>query len=867
MQHEAPALRLFRGLLWLYPSEFRDHFSREICFAFADRLREQPTLACILSMYWGVLSEAPKEHYHVIRQDITYTLRTMRREKVATLTAVLVLALGIGSTTTIFTLANGLLLRPLPYAHQETLVTVGELPPGAERPNAVAFPNFLDMRARNRTLENFALFTPGPLTLRGDMEAERVPGATVTASAFPALGVAPLLGHWFAPEDDQPNAPPTVILGEGLWRRRYGADMAIVGKSIIVGSTPARVTGVMPQAFHFPDVAEMWVPLRSDPKTNKRTDYFLRGMARLAPGISIPQAESDLNAVMEQIKRENPRETFEQSVKVEPFRLRTTASLQPLLFTLLAAVGFVLLIACANITNLLLVKASARSREIAVRGAMGATRMRIIRQFLAESLILGLAGAVCGSALAAAAVPGMMRLTPPDFLPSWVAFSPDLRILGFVVTVTMAASLLAGAAPAISSSRHNLVDALKEGARSSTPGSGKARLRSGLVVAEVAMSILLLAGAGLMIRTFFNLERQRTGFQPENLTTLVASVPGNRYPGGEPAQQLVRRIRQELAALPGVVAVAGASGVPILDGWGRSLTAEGHPVLSLKDAPIIRHTVVTPGYFQTIGLPILEGRDFTEQDAKDSLVTIVDAAIARRYWPNQSAVGKRVRYGPPEYNEPWHTIVGVVDEVRNQSLRATGQSQRIPAVSRVLVVNQFVSGAHPRGNGRSRRRHPRTHGGDRPGYCGQPHADHGRDPEPLGLEGAILCHPAGVFRRSRAAVGGSRLVRRDGLHREPPDARDGHTHGDGSVQRRDSADDSARERTPDCGRSGAGAAWSGGRDAIPRDAALRGQPYRCADAAGRGCRPGGRRNGGELPSRPTRYSRGSHDRVAGGLGL
>src|SRR3954468_7261132 len=201
MQREAPALRLFRGLLWLYPSEFRDQFSREICFAFADRLREQPTLACLLSMYWGVLTDAPREHYHMIRQDIIYTLRTMRREKVATLTAILVLALGIGSTTTIFTLANGLLLRPLPYNNQETLVTVGELPPGAERPNTVAFPNFLDMRSRNHSLQDFGLFNAGTYTLRGDMEAERLPGAAVTASVFPILGVAPLFGRWFAPED------------------------------------------------------------------------------------------------------------------------------------------------------------------------------------------------------------------------------------------------------------------------------------------------------------------------------------------------------------------------------------------------------------------------------------------------------------------------------------------------------------------------------------------------------------------------------------------------------------------------------------------------------------------------------------------
>ena len=667
-----PALRLFRSLLWLYPSEFREHFGREICFAFSDRLRDRPTLACLLPMYCGVLTEAPRERSHVIRQDIVYTLRTMRRERVATLTAILVLALGIGSTATVFTLADGLLLRPLPYAHQETLVTVGELPQGAERPRAIAFPNFLDMRSRNRTLENFALFSAGSFILRGDLEAERVPGATVTASAFPFSGVPPMLGSWFTAADDQPNAAPTVILGESLWRRRYGADPSIVGKSIVVGAAPARVAGVMDRTFHFPDNAEMWVPLRSDPKTSRRTDYYLSGVARLGPGITIPQAETDLRTVMDRIKRENPKETFDQSVRVEPFRLRTVASLQPLLYTLLAAVGFVLLIACANITNLLLVKASARSRETAVRGALGASRLRIVRQFVAESLLLGSAGAVCGSLLAVAAVPGMMRLAPPGFLPAWVAFSPNLRVLGFVVAVTMLASLIAGAAPAISSSRQNLVDALKEGSRCSTPGGAKARLRSGLVVAEIAMSILLLAGAGLMIRTFLNLQRQQTGFQPENLTTLVVSPPGNRYPGGEPAQQLVRRIRQELAALPGVVAVAGASGTPILDGWGRSVTAEGHPVPSLKEAPIIFHTVVTPGYFQTIGLPVLEGRDFTEQDAREPFVTIVDTAIARRYWPNQSAVGKRVRYGPPNDNEPWHTIVGVAAEVRNQSLREPG---------------------------------------------------------------------------------------------------------------------------------------------------------------------------------------------------
>ena len=696
MARNTRSMRVFRGLLWLYPAEFRDHFSRELCFVFADRLREQPTLGCLLAMYWGVLTEAPREHYSMIRQDILYTLRTMRRDKAATLTAILVLALGIGSTTTIFTLANGLLLRPLPYPHQETLVTVGELPPGAQRPKAIAIPNFLDMRSRTRALDGFALYSAGSFTLRGEREAERVPGATVTASLFPVAGIPPLLGRWLTEEDDQPGTPANVMLGEGLWRRRYGADMAIVGKSIVVGSTQARVAGVMPRSFHFPDMAEIWIPLRFDLKRYMRTDYFMQGVGRLAAGVTIPQAEAELRAAMNQIKRENPKETFDQSVKIEPFRLRTTSSLEPLLFTLLAAVGFVLLIACANITNLLLVKATARSREIAVRTAMGATRPRLLRQFVIESLILGAAGAILGSLLAAAAVPGMMSLAPPDFLPSWVAFTPDLRMLGFVMAVTIAASLIAGAAPAVSASRQNVVDGLKEGSRSSSPGTAKARLRGGLVIAEVAMSVLLLAGAGLMIRTFLNLERQNTGFQPDHLTTLSISTPNTRYPNGDAHHAITRRLRQELGSFGGAISAAGASGLPIADGWGRSLTAEGHPALSLKDAPIIQHTVVTPGYFQTIGLPILEGRDFTDQDSKEPLVTIVDAAIARQYWPNQSAVGKRVRYGPPDYNEPWHTIVGVVGEIRNQTLREYGNhSVYLPYREFPSAIDSYIVRTRP----------------------------------------------------------------------------------------------------------------------------------------------------------------------------
>jgi len=666
MQHDAPALRLYRGLLWLYPSEFRDHFAGEMCRALADNLRDRPGPAAVFSMYAGVLLDAPKEHYHMIRQDVVYALRTMRCEKLTTLVAILVLALGIGSTVTVFTLVNGMLLRPLPYPGQEQIVYVEEV--SEEIHGAVAYPNYLDFQSRNRTLSDIAMFGNGLATLRGDMEAERVPCGTVTEPLFRILGVQPLMGRTFTADEDRPNAPPTVILSEDLWRRRYGADAGIVGKTIGVGSDQARVIGVMPHGFHFPDTAQLWLPLQLDLPHNTRQDHGLEGIARLRPGVRREQAEDDLRGIMLQITREHPGETYGQTVKISPYRERDTQRVKPLLMTLLGAVGFVLLIACANITNLLLVKASARTREIAVRGALGASRARLVRQFVVESVMLGGGGAIAGVLLAWAAIPAMLALIP-DQIPTWIQFRPDARVLLFVIAVTVGTGILAGAVPAWSAVRFNLVEVLKDGGRGSSSGGGKAWFRNALVIAEVAMSVLLLAGAGLMIETFRNLDHVNTGFRTEDVITLQTAAPGGRYPNGAMGVQLVARIREEFASLPGVVSVAGSSGVPLTDGWGRSFTAEGWPVLSLKDAPLITHTVVTPGYFRTLGIPILEGRDFTENDGKNPLVTIVDEAIAKKYWPVGSAIGKRVRYGPPAWNEPWHTIVGVVGNAHHQSLR------------------------------------------------------------------------------------------------------------------------------------------------------------------------------------------------------
>ena len=666
MPHEAPSLRLYRGLLALYPTEFRDHFSGEMCRAMSDCLRDRPGIPAILSLYLGIFLDAPKEHYHMIRQDVVYALRTVRREKLVTLVAILVLALGIGSTVTVFTLVNAMLLRPLPYPTQDRMVYVEEVSDILN--GVIAYPNYLDFGERNRTLAAIAMFGSGLATLRGDMEAERVPASSVTEPVFRILGVQPLMGRTFTPEEDRPGAPPTVILGEELWRRRYGADAGIVGKTIGIGSEQARVVGVMPYGFHFPDQAQLWQPLQLDLPHNTRMDHGLEGIALLRPGVSLKQAQQDLSAIMRQIIHEHPTENYGQGVKVLPYRARDTRNVQPLLFTLLGAVGFVLLIACANITNLLLVKATARTREIAVRGALGASRVRLARQFVVESVMLGIAGAAAGVLLAWAAIPALRALIP-DQVPRWIQFTPDIRVLLFVTAITIGTGILAAAVPAWLAAHMNPVEMLKDGGRTSTSGGARAWTRNALVVAEVAMSVLLLSGAGLMIETFWSLNRTQPGFRTENIVTLQTAAPDNRYPDGPAALQLVARVRQEFASLPGVISVAGSSAVPLLNGWRRSITAEGRPLLSLKDAPMVHHIVVTPGYFRTLGIPIVEGRDFTESDGKNPLVTIVDETIAKRYWPAQSAIGKRVRFGPPEWNEPWHTIVGVVGVAHNESLR------------------------------------------------------------------------------------------------------------------------------------------------------------------------------------------------------
>ncbi|MBI2679738.1 MAG: ABC transporter permease [Candidatus Solibacter usitatus] len=539
--------RAFGALLLCYPAQFRQEYAREMALVFVDRCRAQRSFAGLLAVWLnaaaGVLMEAPKEHGLMILQDLTYAIRMLRKEPLVTATAIAVLALGIGATTTTFSLANGLLLRPLPYPEPERLVAVDESAPQRNVPiMGVAFPNYQDMRARNRVFEDMALYYSGMATLTGGAEAERVQGAWVSDGIFRVLGVKPLLGRTFLAEEDVPKVPHTVLLGYDLWQRRYSSDRNIVGKSIRLSDEPVTVVGVMPRGFNFPDRSEMWLPLQLDAQLSPRTDHGMAGIARLKPGMSRELAEQDMRSIMRQIAKENPLTDYGQTVNVISYRSQITTDYRGTILTLLGAVAFVLLIATANVANLLLVKASARTKEMAIRGALGASRGRMMQQMVVESLLLGGLGAVVGLALAVAGIPSLLALIPVD-LPLWMHFEIDGRVLWFTLAVSLATSLLFGLVPALASSRVDLTGSLKEGGRTGSTSGRRSLVRDGLVVVEVALSLVLLTGAGLMIRSFLALSNQRIGFDAANVLTFRISSPDTKYPSGEKGRALVNSVR------------------------------------------------------------------------------------------------------------------------------------------------------------------------------------------------------------------------------------------------------------------------------------------------------------------------------------
>ncbi|HEX7773508.1 MAG TPA: ABC transporter permease, partial [Pyrinomonadaceae bacterium] len=684
--------------------EMRFHLERDIEQNIKSGMTPEDARYAALKSFGGV--DQSKEECRSARgvelientvRDVTYSLRVLVKSYGFTIVVILTLALGIGANTAIFSFANGILLRPLPYPQSDRLVVLDEtaLKRGVDSMN-VSYPNFLDWREQNTVFEDVATyFGSSRFALTGAGEPVQLRGSRISHGLFEILRVSPQLGRTFTANEDRPEEDAVVILGHDLWQRSYGGDPNILGKKINLSNRARTVVGVMPRGFRFPDVADLWVPLALTPKLFTRNDHGLQSVARLKDGVSLPQAQAEMHNIAARIEQQNPITNEGLGVKVMSLHEYLSGDYREGLLILLGVVGCVLLVACVNVANLMIARGSARQKEFALRSALGASRWRIVRQLLFESLLLAVVGGVLGFMLSTFALRLLLSAIPFQ-LPFWMNFNVDLRVLGFTIGVTLLTGLIFGAAPALQSSRVDLNDTLKEGGRGSA--GVRTRARSLLVVTEIALSLVLLVGAGLMIQSFLRLRSVNIGLDPKNVLTAPLSLPQAKYREPEQRATFYKQLVEQMRHLPGVEAASATGTLPLSgNNWGRSLTVEGHQVLSVGDADVIQHTVVTPGYFRTMGIALLAGRDFTDADKKDGPdVTIVDERLARQYWPNESPIGKRVRFGPPEDNEPWHTVIGVVRAVRHQRVQEdTRQSAYLPhqkyTLSGMTVVARTAS--------------------------------------------------------------------------------------------------------------------------------------------------------------------------------
>jgi putative ABC transport system permease protein len=600
--------------------------------------------------------------------DFRLALRRLLKEPRFSLMAVTVLGLGIGSTTLVFSLANGLLLRPLSYPHLDRIVAIDEYSPtDANEKGTVNFLNYLDLRARTRLLSDIGIYDDGNIDILFRDSAMSVPGARATDGLFSVLGVAPLLGRTLNRDDCLPHAPLVAVISQEFWQQHYGGDSSVLGQYVETEDHRFRIVGVMPRGFHFPGRAELWVPLQTDPAHANRTDYNRQAIARLKSGVSLEAANTELESLLQEIHRENPVSNNNWHIHAVFLRRALTAEYSKPVISLLVAVAFLLLIACANVSYLLLVRASARASEMAVREAIGASRLRIMRQLTAENLVLGAAGCSLGVILAYLGTPALLSLIPVD-LPSWMNFSVDIRVLIFALGIAVLTAIGAGLAPMILSTSGNLTLSLRGGGRVQSSSGNQKTLRRVLIVAELALSMVLLVGAGVMVQSFRALISQNLGYAPQNLLSLGINYPDRSYPDGPKARALINELIEKMAVQPGVISVAAMTEPPLESTWTRIFTIEGH-LLPLKDMQFVTHIVVTPGYFRTLQLPLLQGRDFNEADYDTPNVLIVSKSFAAARWAHESAIGKRVRFGPPKNQEPWHTVIGVVADSKMRGLQ------------------------------------------------------------------------------------------------------------------------------------------------------------------------------------------------------
>ena len=717
--------------------------------------------------------------------DIKYGLRLIIKNPVFSLVVVVALALGIGANTAIFSVLNAVLLKPLPYADSEHLVMMWQRFTGIGVPkdqNWTSPPEFSDVRRHQSSFSDIAAIQGTSFSILVGDTPERILGQFVSPSFFKLLGVEAFLGRTFSPDEEQQGKEAVVVMSHGLWQRRFASDRALIERTLNMNGRPYQVIGIAPPGFRDPvqPEAEMWAALSfTDQQLTQRGSHGLLVIARIKPELTLEQARSDMARVSERIIEgapEYPYAKFGYRVLINPLLEEAVGDIRPALMMLMGSVGLVLLIACTNVANLMLVRASAREREIGIRTALGAGRGRLMRQMLTESVVLSLIGAIVGVALARVGVSVLSTMAAQSF-PRLADTRIDLLALTFTVVVALATGILFGLFPAFQSARGATQDVLKEGSQASTTGRGRLRLRRVLVAAEVALSLLLLVGAGLLIKSFMRLQAVDAGFDPSGVLTMRIVVPTVRYSQPDQVRNFYQEVLRRVAGLPGVTKVGASNGIPLSGAGGSGTTTIDNPAFpDDRGTPEADQRIVTLGYFEAMGMTLLSGRVFDERDSSTGQpVAIIDETMARTFWPNEDAIGKRLKRGGRQSTQPWLTIVGVVRHVRYRTLEEPSRVQlymphaQVPTTGMSLAIKADVDPRtlvqqHPAGSDRRRSR-----------AAGLGHSHDGRADGHVGDAATVDHDAAHALCRHRVDAGCRRNLRRHFVLGHAALARDWHS--------------------------------------------------------------------------------------------
>ena len=698
MTRQTLGARLYRRLLRLYPREFQEEYGAEMSYLYRARARNEGAVSLWLALLTDLFRTAPKEQLNVLMQDIRHAFRLFSRTPIVTATALLTIALGVGGSTAVFSVVYAVMLRPLPYPAPDRLVELFDDNPRANRPMMrVSTPNYLSWAERATSMEALAAFNGADVTITDHGEPERLPGSAITAPMFSVLGLPPLAGRGFRAEDERPGAPRVAVVGEVLWRRRFGGDAAIVGQSITLNGERHQIIGVVPRAFR--DVGrsqvgsagapQIFVPLTIDPARENRGNHVVRVVGRLRPGVPLDRARDEMRRIAGAMEQEFPATNKDWGVRLETlYDTMMDERVRPSLLVLLGAVAMVLLIACANVANVLLARGISRQRELALRTALGAGRSRLVRQLVTESICLGIVSGACGLLLAVFAVRTLRAMLPPT-LTRIDEIGVDATVLGLGLLLSLASGLFMGLMPAMRASRVALVPSLAHG--KGVAGLSGTLVRHAIVVAQMALATMLLVGAALLLQSFVRLQQIRPGFDPEGVITARISLPGAQYPDAARSWGFWRQLLESLDSMPQVQSVAVGITAPFGPGVRAGGTARDRARTSpttdeAAGIPAVEH-MVSPDYFQVLGVPLLAGRSFGQQDGLGSTpVAVVSDGVARQLWAGKSPVGQTL-----DWNGRPHEVVGVVGDIRGADGRGRtgGGLEREPSAAVYLSAIQF----------------------------------------------------------------------------------------------------------------------------------------------------------------------------------